>query len=106
MNKFEAAEVRCKIIKAMAHPIRLMIIEHLNDRDKLFSELFTLFDCDKSTVSKHLLVLKNAGIVSGKKKGLDVIYKLETRCILNFVDCINGVISASIKKKKECLKCC
>ena len=105
MKKFEAAEVRSKIIKAMAHPVRLMIIEALNGGDKLFSELFTLFNCDKSTVSKHLLVLKNAGIVSAQKKGLDVLYKLETKCIIKFLDCINDVINSSIKKQAACLKC-
>ncbi len=105
MNKFEAAEVRSKIIKAMAHPTRLMIIEALNEGDKLFSQLFVFFEYDKSTISKHLLVLKNAGIISGKKKGLDVLYRLETKCIMKFLNCINDVINVSIKKQKSCLKC-
>ena len=105
MDRFESAELKCNIIKALAHPVRLMIIEELDKCDKLFSELFIMFDCDKSTVSKHLLVLKNAGIVSGKKKGLDVLYKLETKCILEFLDCINRIISVRIKKENACLKC-
>ncbi|HPG29895.1 MAG TPA: metalloregulator ArsR/SmtB family transcription factor [bacterium] len=105
MNKYESAKVKTEIIKAMAHPARLMIIESLDNGEKLFSELFALFDCDKSTISKHLLVLKNAGIVSAQKKGLDVLYKLETKCIIKFLDCINTVINTSIKKQKACLRC-
>ena len=97
MKIYEAAKIRAEIIKAMAHPARLMIIE--------FSEIYELFDCDKSTISKHLLVLKNAGIVSSQKKGVDVLYKLETKCIIKFLDCVNNVINTSIKKKKECLHC-
>jgi len=105
MKIYEAAKIRAEIIKAMAHPARLMIIEFLANDDKLFSEIYTLFNCDKSTISKHLLVLKNAGIVSSQKKGLDVLYKLETKCIIKFLNCINNVINKSIKRKKECLKC-
>ncbi|HOK39744.1 MAG TPA: metalloregulator ArsR/SmtB family transcription factor [bacterium] len=105
MNKFDAVELRSKIIKAIAHPVRLMIIEELNKGDKLFSQLFNLFDFDKSTISKHLLILKNAGIVSSKKKGLDMIYKLETKCIIKFLNCIDRVISHSIKKTVKCMMC-
>ncbi|MCX5832747.1 MAG: ArsR family transcriptional regulator, partial [Deltaproteobacteria bacterium] len=58
MITFEEAEIRAKIIKSMSHPVRLMIIEFLKGRERSFSEMFDLFKLDKSTVSKHLLVLK------------------------------------------------
>ena len=69
MITFEDAEIRAKIIKAMSHPVRLMIIDGLKRKERSFSELFDLFQLDKSTVSKHLLVLKEAGIISSRKDG-------------------------------------
>ena len=68
MIPFEEAEIRSKIIKAMAHPVRLMMIEFLKTGERCFSEIFDLFQLDKSTISKHLLVLKEAGIVSGRPR--------------------------------------
>ena len=62
MITIEEAEIRSNIIKAMAHPVRLMIVEYLKDSSRSFSEIFSLFALDKSTVSKHLLVLKEAGL--------------------------------------------
>ena len=100
---FEEAEIRAKIMKAMAHPVRLMVIEVLKKRDRSFSELFNLFELDKSTVSKHLLVLKEAGIVSSRKDGSDMIYKLDVPCVTDFFSCVTAVIESNVKKQQACL---
>jgi ArsR family transcriptional regulator len=100
---FQDAEIRAKIIKAMAHPVRLMVIEFLKKKEHSFSEIFDLFELDKSTVSKHLLVLKEAGIVSSKKNGADMVYKLEVPCVTDFFSCVTAVIESNVKKQQVCL---
>ncbi len=100
---FPEAQIRSKIIKAMAHPVRLMVIEFLKDGERSFSEIFELFQLDKSTVSKHLLILKEAGIVSSKKEGADMIYRLEVPCVIDFLSCITAVIESNVKKQQVCL---
>ena len=100
---FREAEIRAKIIKAMSHPVRLMIIDCLKKKERSFSELFDLFQLDKSTVSKHLLVLKEAGIVSSRKDGIDMIYRLDVPCILDFFGCVTAVIESNVKKQQVCL---
>ncbi len=103
MIAFEEAEIRAKIIKAMGHPVRLMMIEFLKKRERSFSEVFALFQLDKSTVSKHLLVLKEAGIVSSRKEGADMIYKLDVPCVTDFFSCVTAVIESNVKKQRLCL---
>ncbi len=103
MIAFDEAEIRAKIVKAMAHPVRLMIIEYLKKKAHTFSEIFDLFQLDKSTVSKHLLVLKEAGIVSSKKEGAEMIYKLDVPCITDFFTCVTAVIESNVKKQQVCL---
>ena len=100
---FREAEIRAKIIKAMAHPVRLMVIEFLKDGEHSFSEVFDLFKLDKSTVSKHLLVLKEAGIITSRKEGTDMIYKLEVPCVIDFFSCVTAVIESNVKKQQVCL---
>jgi len=100
---FQEAEIRAKIIRAMAHPVRLMVIEYLKKREHSFSEIHDLFELDKSTVSKHLLVLKEAGILSSKKSGADMIYKLEVPCVTDFFSCVTAVIESNVKKQQVCL---
>jgi ArsR family transcriptional regulator len=104
MISFEEAEIRSKIIKAMGHPVRLMIIEFLKNRERSFSDIFGLFKLDKSTVSKHLLVLKEAGIVSSKKDGADMVYRLEVPCVTDFFSCATAVIESNVKRQQACLR--
>ena len=103
MITFQEAEIRAKIIKAMAHPVRLMMIEFLKSGERSFSEIFDLFKLDKSTVSKHLLVMKEAGIVSSRKEGMDMIYALDVPCITDFFNCVTAVIESNVRKHQACL---
>jgi ArsR family transcriptional regulator len=103
MISFQEAEIRSRIIKAMAHPVRLMLIDGLRTGERPFSDLFDLFELDKSTVSKHLLVLKEAGIVSSRKHGADMIYRLEVPCVTDFFGCVTAVIENNVRRQQVCI---
>jgi len=92
-------EARTRIIKAIAHPTRLFIVEKLTDRDHCVCELTKMVGSDVSTVSKHLSVLKNAGVVETRRHGNNIYYHLRTRCILKFMDCIESVIESSLREQ-------
>jgi len=90
-----------QIFKALGHPTRLLLIEQLAAGKKCVCVLTEAAGLDMSTVSKHLLVLKQAGIVEDEKLGLQVFYSLKTPCVLDFFKCIesNRRCSCSAKKK-------
>ncbi|HVK37035.1 MAG TPA: metalloregulator ArsR/SmtB family transcription factor [Candidatus Kapabacteria bacterium] len=83
---------RATIIKAMAHPSRLLIIDLLSSGERNVGDLQSLVGGDLSTVSKHLAVLKRAGLVGDRKAGLQVYYRLRVPCIMNFFACVEEVI--------------
>ena len=89
---------REKIMKAMAHASRLMILDSLHKNEKCVCELVDLVGDDPSTVSKHLSVLKNAGIVDDDKRGLKVFYKLTCPCVIEYIDCIEKVVRKNSKE--------
>jgi DNA-binding transcriptional ArsR family regulator len=91
-------EARAAIIKAMAHPTRLMIVERLAEREHCVCELTDIAGADMSTVSKHLSILKNAGIIADDKRGLMVFYRLKCSCVLGFLDCVEKVLKTNAKK--------
>ena len=99
-------EARAKIIKAMAHPSRLFIIEELDKKERCVNELTYMIGADASTVSKHLSVLKNAGLVADEKRGNSIFYSLRCPCIMQFMGCLEEVLSANAKEHNEILKCC
>lgn len=105
-DKIQAYEALAGIIKAMAHPSRLLVINELKHQDRCVSELTEMIGSDTSTVSKHLSILKNAGIISDMKKGTTVYYNLQCPCVLDFIHCIEGVIESNTNKQVEILRCC
>jgi len=89
---------RAKVIKAMGHPTRLFIIEELEKGERCVRDLTDLIGADVSTVSKHLSVLREAGIVSDDKRGNQVFYCLRVPCILNFFGCIESVLESNSRE--------
>lgn len=93
MTHQQAYERKARIIKAMGHPSRLMMIDALAEGEKCVCELQQLVGSDTSTVSKHLSVLRDAGIVTDEKRGLWVYYTLRVPCITNFFGCVEAVMA-------------
>jgi len=78
------------VIKAMGHPTRLLILNSLKKKETCVCELRDLVGDDISTVSKHLLVLRNAGLVAARREGNWLHYRLICPCVLDFAACVGG----------------
>lgn len=90
-------EARAQVLKAMAHPSRLMMVDELSRGERCVAELTELVGADVSTVSRHLAVLKNAGLVLDDKRGNQVFYALRTPCVLNFFECVESVLQPGLQ---------
>ena len=90
-------EYRANIFKALAHPTRLFIVDELSKSEKCVCELQKMIESDMSTVSKHLSILKNAGIIKARKDGNQMFYRLKFTCVTKFFDCVENVISKQIE---------
>ena len=94
-------EARARIIKALAHPSRLFMVDVLSHGERCVCELTEMVGADMSTVSKHLSVLKSAGVVADEKRGMQVYYRLKMPCVLRFFDCIGEVIEQTAREQSE-----
>ena len=92
-------EAQAEIMKALSHPTRLFIVHELAKAEKCVCELTDLIGADMSTVSKHLLIMKNAGIVSFEKRGTSMYYSLKMKCVLNFFTCVNDVLKKRVESQ-------
>ena len=95
------SRTRAAVLKALGHPTRMFIIEKLNEQPHCVCELTEMIGADTSTVSKHLSVLKNAGLVTDAKDGTMVRYSLACSCIMEFIGCIENVIRKNLEKQLE-----
>lgn len=96
MNSKQKAliEAKANVLKALGHPSRLWMAEQLENGEKCVCELAEFIDSDSSTISKHLSVLKQAGVVEDEKRGKQVYYRLRVPCILKYMSCVEEVIKA------------
>ncbi|MCU0848702.1 MAG: metalloregulator ArsR/SmtB family transcription factor [Spirochaetes bacterium] len=105
-KEWSVFEARAKIIKALSHPARLFIVEELQNGELCVNELRDMIGFDMSTISKHLSILKNAGIVDDRKEGTTSFYYLRVPCILKFFGCIREVMESNARQSNEIMKSC
>ena len=99
-------KARARVIKSLAHPTRLFIVDELSRNERCVAELTDMVGADMSTVSKHLSVLKSAGIVQDEKRGSQVIYFLRVPCILKFFGCVGEVMESVAEQQLKSLRSC
>jgi len=95
-------EARADILKALAHPARLLIVDELSKHgERCVCELTKLIGSDMSTVSRHLALLKGAGIVEDEKRGQMVFYRLRVPCITSLFECIASVMACNAERHRD-----
>jgi ArsR family transcriptional regulator len=93
-------EARSRIAKALAHPTRLLLLDALRERDLCVCDLTDLAGADQSTVSKHLALLKDSGLVAVERKGSLNYYSLKCRCMDGFFSCIESVLRENLREQQ------
>ena len=99
---------RAEVIKALAHPSRVLIAELLLDGERCVCELQVIVGADMSTVSKHLTVMRRAGVLISDKRGLNIYYQLACPCFTDFFRCVDLIAEPrrAAAKTKRRAACC
>ena len=82
-------EILAEIFKALSHPTRIKIVEYLSDGEKCVKEIWQELDIPQPTVSQHISILKNAGIISFRKDGVKTCYKIEKPSVAKILKLLN-----------------
>ncbi|SFV73349.1 ArsR/SmtB family transcription factor [Desulfovibrio piger] len=101
-KEFIAAQAR--IFKALGHPSRLLMVDALRDGEKCVCDLQALVGDDMSTVSKHLAVLRDAGVVTRRKQGVNIYYSLALCCLDQFLACTGQLLEKRILSQMDMLR--
>ena len=101
---YQQAKIRADILKALAHPTRVLLVDALSKGDRCVNELNERVKVDQSTVSRHLAILKKVGIVSERKEGLRVIHHLACPCMLRAFDCTVEVMKSEAKRREKAME--
>ncbi len=100
----DIAGFRADILKAMAQPTRLKIIEFLRDGERCVCEIFPAIGEEQSNTSRHLNMMQAAGVLSRRKDGLKIFYAIKHPEILEIVDTVTRIVKNEIAGRHELLK--
>ena len=93
---------RTAVFKALGHPARLRMVDTLGDGERCVCDLVKVAGLAWSTVSRHLTVLKEAGVLEDDKRGQQVFYRLRLGCIAELNSCLNGNAVSGTKAAQAC----
>ncbi len=95
--------MQAELYKAISHPTRLDILNLLRDGEKCVCEIFPALDIGQPNVSRHLSVLKKEGLVSSRKEGLKVIYRVNNPAIFQLIDLTTDILKEHWQTRNRAL---
>ena len=100
----ETALLRAEILKALAQPTRLKIVEFLRDGEQCVCKIFPAIGEEQSNTSRHLSTLQAAGILSRRKDGLKIYYAIKHPQVLQLVELARQLMVREITGRHELLR--
>jgi DNA-binding transcriptional ArsR family regulator len=88
-------------MKALGHSARMQILDLLDQQDLCLCELHPLFKMRQPTLSRHLSVLKQAGLITERRAGPRLILHLATPCILRALDCAMETVQTIQRRQAQ-----
>ena len=85
-------KLQASILAALGHPVRLAIADLLRHGERCVCDIAAQVAAERSNVSRHLAMMRSAGVVSTRREGLLVYYRLRTPCLMNLMDCATQVL--------------
>jgi ArsR family transcriptional regulator len=101
MNEKRIFQMHAEICKTLSNPIRLEILSKLRDGKKSVNEIASLTGVRQATVSQHLAVLRQRGVVSARREGINVYYDVANPKITRACDLMREVLFEHISSMNE-----
>jgi len=95
---------QAEVLKALAHPQRIAILDYLKDGEQCVCDIAKHISSERSNVSRHLSLLVSCGVLEYRKDGLNVIYSLKARCILDFLECATTCLKQQANENVKLLR--
>lgn len=97
-------EYRAEILKALAQPTRLKIIDFLRDGERCVCEIFPAIKEEQSNTSRHLNMMLSAGVLSRRKDGLKIYYTIKHPELIEVIEIVTSVVKQDIHGRHKLLK--
>ena len=100
----DSTTYKADILKALAQPTRLKILEFLRGGERCVCEIFPAIGEEQSNTSRHLNLMMSAGILSRRKDGLKIYYAIKHRQVLEIMDLAAEIMLEDVSGRQKVLK--
>jgi ArsR family transcriptional regulator len=97
-------DMQAELCSAMGHAVRLQIVHLLRDEPKRVSDIAGELQISQATISRHLAVLRNVGILSTQRQGTDIIYQIVNPKITDICESMRAVLAERESQRSEILQ--
>jgi ArsR family transcriptional regulator len=94
-------KLHAQICKALADAKRLLILNALRDTELTVGELASSLELPQATVSQHLAILRQRNLVSSRRNGVNVFYKIANKKVIKAFDLLREVMAEQLAKEQE-----
>ena len=94
-------QLRAELLKTLGQPTRLRILEFLKDAEKCVCEIMPAIEEQQSNTSRHLSIMKQAGLLVCRQQGKSVFYRVKNRRIFSLLKILDEVIKQQIIEKSK-----
>jgi DNA-binding transcriptional ArsR family regulator len=95
--------LKADIFKAISHPTRIQILEYLRDGERCVCEIIEELELEQSNVSQHLGLLKKQDLVTARKEGTKMMYRLKHTSVLEIIDSVSEILDRQLDETREAL---
>lgn len=99
-----AAHYLSDVLKSLAQPTRLKIIDFLRDGERCVCEIFPAIDEEQSNTSRHLNQMQTHGILSRRKDGVKIYYAVKHTEVFEILDLATAVVQREIEVRSDQIK--
>jgi len=96
-------EAEAEYFKALSHPTRIKIVQYLKGGERCVCEIVPYLKEEQSNVSRHLAALKRVGILSSRKEGVSVYYKVQDENVYKILDLALSSVKRIAREKAAIL---
>lgn len=82
------AEQVAEVLKAVAHPVRLQIVELLEAREMCVGDIVEALGGKQAVTSQHLNMMRDKGVLECRRDGTKVFYRIENKNVIKLLHCV------------------
>jgi len=100
----KAIELKAEVLKAMAQPTRLKILECLREGEKCICEIVPVINGEQSNISRHISLMQKSHLVNTRKDGVKVMVKVSDPKIFNILDQVSAILKSQMSEHRRLIR--